>query len=126
LFSAKFFNTTISDRGQTKYRLEHYLDLIEKRPRSVFNAKPVKDSVSVQLLEFDRKLSGPREMVKLLRLYTDYGEDKLLKTIETIKGSEITVEQIQAHLIPVNAPAKIPLKILPNTDTIKESSTSKP
>lgn len=105
------------DRGQTQYRLEHYLDLIEKRPRSVFNAKPVKDSVSAQLLEFGRKLSGPREMVKLLRLYTDYGEDKLFKAIESLKGSEITVEQIQAHLIPVNTPAKIPL----NIDNIKVS-----
>lgn len=99
------------DRGQTKYRLEHYLDLIEKRPRSVFNAKPVKDSVSAGLLEFGRKLSGPREMVKLLRLYTDYGEDKLLKAIENLKGSEITIEQIQAHLIPVSIPAKIALNI---------------
>ena len=109
------------DRGQIKYRLEHYLDLIEKRPRSVFNAKPVKDSVSSQLLEFGRKLSGPKEMVKLLRLYTDYGEDKLLKIIDNLKGSEITIEQIQAHLIPVNALAKIPLKTFPNLDNIKVS-----
>jgi transposase len=105
------------ERGQTRYRLEHYLDLIEKRPRSVFNAKPVKDHVSAQLLEFGRKLSGPREMVKLLRLYVDHGEDKLLNTIEKLKGSEITIEQIQAHLIPVNSPTKIPL----NIDNIKVS-----
>lgn len=106
------------DRGQTIYRLEHYLDLIEKRPRSVFNAKPVKDSISAELLDFGRKLSGPREMVKLLRLYTDYGEEKLLKAIETLKGSEITVEQIQAHLIPVSVPA-VPAIISSNIDNIK-------
>lgn len=99
------------DKGQTIYRLEHYWDLIEKRPRSVFNAKPVKDSVSDQLLEIGRKLSGPREMVKLLRLYTDYGEEKLLKAIDNLKGSEITVEQIQAHLIPVSTLVKMPLSI---------------
>jgi transposase len=29
-------------RGESHYRLEHYIDLIEQRPRSVFNAKPVK------------------------------------------------------------------------------------
>ncbi|RNC62904.1 MAG: hypothetical protein AWM53_01830 [Candidatus Dichloromethanomonas elyunquensis] len=109
--------TRCYDRGQTKYRLEHYLDLIEKRPRSVFNAKPVKDSVSAQLLEFGRKLSGPREMVKLLRLYTDYGEDNLLKAIDNLKGAEITVEQIHAHLIPVNTLVKIPQ----NIDYIKVS-----
>ena len=60
-------------------------------------------------------------MVKLLRLYTDYGEDKLLKIIDNLKGSEITIEQIQAHLIPVNALAKIPLKTFPNLDNIKVS-----
>lgn len=48
-------------------------------------------------------------MVKLLRLYTDYGEEKLLKAIDNLKGSEITVEQIQAHLIPVNPPVKMPI-----------------
>lgn len=29
------------ERGKTKYQLTYYIDLIEKRPRSVFNARPV-------------------------------------------------------------------------------------
>ena len=95
------------ERGQTKYRLEHYIDLIEKRPRSVFNAKPVKSNISAELLEIGRRLSGPREMVKLLRLYVDYGEDRLMAAIGCIQGPDISVEQILAHLIPVNTPIKI-------------------
>lgn len=95
------------ERGQTKYRLEHYIDLIEKRPRSVLNAKPVKSTLSTELLEISKRLSGPREVVKLLRLCVDYGEDKLLTAISCIKGPEINVEQIRAHLIPVNTPTKI-------------------
>jgi len=98
-------------RGQTKYRLEHYIDLIEKRPRSVFNAKPVKSNISAELLEIGKRLSGPREMVKLLRLFVDYGEDKLMTAIGCIQSNEISVEQIRAHLIPVNTPTKIHSRI---------------
>jgi len=94
-------------RGQTKYRLEHYIDLIEKRPRSVFNAKPVKSNISAELLEIGKRLSGPLEMVKLLRLFVDYGEDKLMAAIGYIQSPEIFVEQIRAHLIPVDKPTTI-------------------
>ena len=110
-------NTEISkyprcyERGKTKYRLEHYLDLIEQRPRSVFNAKPVKSNIPTKLLEIGKRLSGPREMVKLLRMYVDYGGEKLLSAISRIKTSEITVEQIRAYLEPVDIPLKIPTKI---------------
>jgi transposase len=99
------------ERSQTKYRLEHYIDLIEKRPRSVFNAKPVKNTTSTQLLEIGRRLSGPREMVKLLRLCVDYGEDKVLTAISSLKNSEISVELIRAFLTPVDTPEKLPIEI---------------
>lgn len=72
-------------RGETKYRLEYYIDLIEQRPRSVFNAKPVKSTIPVELMEIGKKLSGPREMVKLLRMYVDFGEDRLLAAIKNYK-----------------------------------------
>lgn len=99
------------ERGQTKYRLEHYIDLIEKRPRSVFNAKPVKSTLTTQLLEIGRRLSGPREMVKLLRLCVDYGEDKVLRAIASLKSPELSVDQIRAFLTPINTPEKIPVEI---------------
>ncbi len=99
------------DRGQTQYRLEHYIDLIEKRPRSVFNAKPVKSTLSTQLLEIGRRLSGPREMVKLLRLCVDYGEDKVLRAIASLNSPELSVDQIRGFLTPINTPEKIPVEI---------------
>jgi hypothetical protein len=65
--------------GKTQYRLEHYLDLLERKPRSVFHAKPVKDNITQELLEWGRQLpGGNKEMVKLLRLCVDYGEDTIL------------------------------------------------
>ena len=96
--------TRCYDRGQTFYRLEHYIDLIEQRPRSVFNAKPVKSNISMELQQLGRRLSGPKEMVKLLRLFIDYGEERLMAAIKRINTPEISIEQIQAYLIPANAP----------------------
>ena len=87
------------------------MDLIEQRPRSVFNTKPVKSNIPIELFEIGKRLSGPREMVKLLRMYIDYGEEMLLTAISRIKTPEITVEQIHAHLTPVDTPLKIPTKI---------------
>jgi transposase len=106
-----FRNTEIArysrcyERGKTFYRLEHYIDLIEQRPRSVFNAKPVKNNLSVELQQLGRRLSGPREMVKLLRLFIDYGEDRLMEAIKRVQTPDISIEQIQAYLIPVNTPS---------------------
>jgi len=94
-------------RGETKYKLEHYIDLIEQRPRSAYNAKPVKSTISAELMEVGKRLSGPREMVKLLRMYVDFGEERLMTAIKCVQGSEISVEQIQAYLTSINQPIKI-------------------
>jgi len=95
------------ERGTVKYQLEHYIDLIEQRPRSAYNAKPVKNTISEELMEIGRRLAGPREMVKLLRMYVDFGEARLMTAIKAIQGSEISIAQIQAHLSPINKPVKI-------------------
>ncbi len=94
-------------RNQTEYRLAHYIDLIEKRPRSVFNAKPVKNNISDELLRLGRRLSGPREMVKLLRLFMDYGEEKIMTAVRSINSPEITIEQVRAHLAPAQEPVRL-------------------
>ena len=103
--------TRCYEKGKTKYRLEHYIDLIESRPRSVFNAKPVKENVSAILLQAGRRLSGPREMVKLLRLCVDHGEAKVIAAISRIGTSELSVEQVRAYLVPVKEPVKIYPKV---------------
>ena len=48
--------------NQTHYRLEHYIGLIEKRPRSVYNAAPIKETVPTELYQFLMKLSSPKEI----------------------------------------------------------------
>ena len=61
----------------THYRLEHYIGLIERRPRSVYNAAPIKDTVPKEFYQFLMKLDSPKEIVKGLRLYLDTGTELL-------------------------------------------------
>ncbi len=86
--------------GKTYYCLEHYIDLLDKKPRSVFNAKPVKQNVTEELLEWGKQLpGGNREMVKLLRLCVDYGESHILRIKKLIPSHIVpTVDMIRSHL----------------------------
>ena len=95
------------ERGATQYRLEHYIDLIEQRPRSAYNALPVKNNISEELMAVGKRLSGPREMVKLLRMYVDFGGNHLMTAIKAVQGTEITVELIRAQLMVVNQSIKV-------------------
>ncbi|QNO13305.1 IS21 family transposase [Alkalicella caledoniensis] len=93
--------------GHTQYQLEHYIDLIEKKPRSVFNAKPVKQNVTSELLKWGKELpGGNREMVKLLRLCLDYGEEYILDLKRSIPSTTApSVDMIRTYLNkPVNVP----------------------
>ena len=86
--------------GKTQYRLEHYIDLIERRPRCVFQAKPVRETVTQELLEWGKLLPGGNaEMVKLLRLCVDYGEEKILSIRDSMpKGVIPTVDMVRSQL----------------------------
>jgi len=71
------------DQHKTRYKLEHYLPLLEKRPRAVRNARPVRDAnLPEEFGNFSLLLEDPdRSMVKLLRLTVDYGPDKVLVAV---------------------------------------------
>lgn len=86
--------------GKTQYQLEHYIDLLERKPRSVFQAKPVKENVTQELLEWGRRLpGGNKEMVKLLRLCVDYGEEYILAIKHSLPGGIVpTVDMIRSYL----------------------------
>lgn len=86
-------------RGETFYTLEHYMTLIEQRPRSVYNARPVKQSVSQEILKIGQRLNSPREMVKLLRLCIDCGEDRVITAAKSLSTQDLTLNQIRGLLI---------------------------
>ena len=105
--------------GKTEYRLEHYIDLLERKPRSVFNAKPVKANVTEALLDWGRQLpGGNKEMVKLLRLCVDYGEERIL-SIKNLIPSHIvpTVDMVRTHL---NEPTESPVIYLTSKEVLVE------
>lgn len=87
-------------KRDTYYKLEHYISLLERKPRAVSNARPVKETVKKELLEWGKRLpGGNREMVKLLRLCVDYGEDKILKIKSQIPTHIVpTVDMIRSYL----------------------------
>ena len=88
-------------KHRTRYKLEHYLPLIEMRPRSVFNARPVKEARLPEELElFSRKLCNPeKSMVRLLRLAIDYGANKVVAAIKKAEESnQHSVDVIQFYV----------------------------
>lgn len=86
--------------NKTEYRLEHYIDLLEIKPRAIFQAVPVKATVDKELLDWGRQLpGGNHEMVKLLRLCVDHGVDKVLNVKHSLPpGIVPTVDIIRAGL----------------------------
>lgn len=110
-------------RGEVKYEIEHYIDLIEQRPRSVYNAKPVKANLHPELMALGQRLANPREMVKLLRLCIDYGQDSVLKASrEVILTESMSVALLTAYLRPCDNIR--PLSI-PNEIKVRKTSLSK-
>ena len=90
----------LSGQGKTTYKLEHYIGLLERKPRSVFQAKPVRQTVKKGLLDLGKLLpGGNKDMVRLLRLCVDYGEDRVIFAKNQIpNGITPTVDIIRSYL----------------------------
>lgn len=110
--------------GQTEYRLEHYIDLLERKPRSVFNARPVKENVTKELLDWGRQLpGGNKEMVKLLRLCVDYGEQRILAIKRLIPSHLVpTVDMVRTYL---NEPVESSVIYLSNEIAVHDTDLTK-
>lgn len=87
-------------QGKTTYKLEHYIGLLERNPRSVFQVKPVRQTVKKELLELGKLLpGGNKAMVRLLRMCVDYGEDRVIFAVNRIPaGITPTVDMIRSYL----------------------------
>ena len=110
--------------GNTEYRLEHYIDLLERKPRSVYNARPVKETLTQELLAWGRQLpGGNKEMVKLLRLCVDYGEEKILAIKRLIPCQIVpTVDMVRTYL---NEPVTSSVIYLKNEISITRTDLKK-
>lgn len=110
--------------GDTQYRLEHYIDLLERKPRSVSNARPVKETLTKELLDWGNQLpGGNKEMVKLLRLCVDYGEERILAIKRRIPGYVVpTVDMVRTYL---NEPVTSSVIYLKNEIAITQTDLKK-
>ncbi len=90
----------IYERESVKYKLEHYLPLLEKKPRAVWNAEPVKAiDLPATFWDFARRLDSDYEVVKLLKLLSQYGIPALLNGIQkTISSGSCCYETLRTKL----------------------------
>jgi hypothetical protein len=73
---------------------------LERKPRSLQNARPVKETLTIELLDWGNQLpGGNKEMVKLLRLCVDYGEERILAIKHMIPEQIVpTVDMVRTYL----------------------------
>ena len=66
-------------REQSIYRLEHYLPLLERKGRAIFQARPVRDNVPSAFLEWLEKQNlKPKDLVRLLQKSLEVGYDTVM------------------------------------------------
>ena len=67
-------------KNQDILSLEHYLPILERKPRSILQAKPVRHTLSKTLLRWLElgEFSG-RELMQILEVYVEKGEDEIFR-----------------------------------------------
>lgn len=58
-------------RQQDVFQLEHYMDLISIRPRSVYNASPIKKTIPKKLYAYLMQMNQPKDIIEALKLYLE-------------------------------------------------------
>lgn len=122
---ASAFSVTIYHRGQriaqhprnygqrkTVFELEHYIALLEKKPRSVRHARPVREAnLPDEIWFFSSKLKDKdldRSMVRLLRLMVDHGLEAILKAVrKAIQHEQYSVEIVEYYVTEKNPPVTL-------------------
>ena len=67
-------------RYGSRYQLEHYLPLLERKGRAIFQAKPVRDNVPREFLDWlSRQERSPKELVELLRYSMEIGFEAVMR-----------------------------------------------
>lgn len=88
-------------KGETVFDLAHYIDLLERKPRAILNAKPVKQTLSEPLMKFAASIANsPEELVRFLRLCVDYKTDFLTSLVMKpfVKTLDLLVSEIEQSI----------------------------
>ena len=87
-------HSRLPGRNQTSYHLDDYMPLLEKRPRAVFDAAPVKQNIPAEVLNQLRKQKPSRDHVLgLLHLYAGMEQSSPVSTINDV----VTVMPVDLH-----------------------------
>lgn len=92
------------EAGRTIYELGHYIEALERKPRAVCQAKPVRETVEARIRAIRSLLpegpSGDREFVQILRLLLEYGQPALLAALEQCQAcGTVSYEAIRFQLL---------------------------
>lgn len=75
-------------KHQKIYELSHYMPLIEKRPRSVLQAAPIKQNLPVEVLqEIEGRVASPHQRVEAVKAYLDENNISSVTPISSDLGS---------------------------------------
>lgn len=90
-------------RNETRYKIEHYLDELEKRPRAIKNAKPLRHGgIPDDILNYKDKITGSDsdiQFVKLLKLLIQYGYEEVSKAIKkAAEEGQYNVEIVRFYI----------------------------
>jgi transposase len=112
-------------REGVQYKLEHYLPLLEKKPRAVWNAQPVRAiNLPDAFWDFARRLPSDYEVVKLLKLLPEYGISACLEGIEAAASvGAYAYEAVRSKLEQRQHPSP-PAQLLTNPIQIKQVDLS--
>jgi hypothetical protein len=98
-------------RQQQILDLEHYLDVLHRKPGALAGSKPLEqrrqaglwpasfDRIWQALMEGHGKQNGTRQMIELLKLAPSYGQAKLQEAIESALASQCYDPAAVRHLI---------------------------
>jgi hypothetical protein len=92
-------------RYANAYQLEHYLPLLERKSRAVLQAKPVRDNVPPEFLDWlSRQERKPKELVALLERALDVGFDAVMRSeVPQMPPTATATEEIPVSPVDLSA-----------------------
>ena len=106
-------HTRLTNRGQTSYDWQHYIELVQRKPGALRNGTPFLD-LPPALLRLRQSLlrhaGGDRVMAQVLAMVTQFGLDAVLVAVEVVlegatPSGAISVEHVRNVLARLNSPA---------------------
>ena len=116
------------ERGQSLYELEHYLDVLERKPGALAGSTPLAqwrakgrwpasyDELWAKLNRRHGKLDGTRQMVELIQLGRKHGYDKLRETVAHALELGCTDLEALRHLLDTASPQRNPERSLDDVE----------